>query len=58
VVRLVLERLCLLGCHLVAKVDQKSGKLIACVLAVAEAKRLALQRESDQQQHGGTGGDG
>jgi hypothetical protein len=54
--RLVLERLRLLDRQLAAEVDPKTGELIRLRLAVAEAKRLALQREAKQQRRGGAGG--
>jgi hypothetical protein len=47
--RLVLDHLRLLDRQLVANTDRKTGKLIRLRLAMAEAKRLALQREEDQQ---------
>jgi hypothetical protein len=47
--RLVLDHLRLLDRQLVANTDRKTGELIRLRLAMAEAKRLALQREEDQQ---------
>jgi hypothetical protein len=54
--RPVLESLRLLDRQLAAKVDRKTGKLIRLRLAVAEVKRLALQREAEQRRRSGAGG--
>jgi hypothetical protein len=53
---LVLEPLRLLDRQLAAEVDRKTGELIRLWLAVAEAKRLALQKEAEQRRRGCAGG--
>jgi hypothetical protein len=49
------ERLRCLDSQLAAEVDQKTGKLICLRLATAEAKRLALEMEAEQQRRSGAG---